>query len=151
MRFKDVEHLFRLAAVFLVGILVFLVARATLVPDDFGLLGHYRAGAVSEVAARPIAHAGQKACAECHADVVETRAAARHAAIACESCHGPLAKHADGSDAAKPARPDGRATCIRCHATRTGKPTRYPRVDVQEHAGDEKCVTCHSSHNPKIG
>jgi hypothetical protein len=150
MRFKDVEHLFRLAAVFLVGILVFVIARAVLVPDDFGVLGHYRLGAVADAAARPIVHAGQKACADCHADVVETRAAARHAHVACESCHGPLGKHADGSDETKPTRPDGRATCIRCHATRTGKPARYPRVDIQDHAGDQPCIACHSPHNPKL-
>lgn len=150
MKFRDVEHLFRLAAIFLAGILVFAVARAALVPDDFGVLGHYRASAVDDVRARPIAYAGQKACADCHTDIVDARAAARHASVACESCHGPLAAHADGRDEAKPPRPDGRTLCVRCHAARTGKPVRYPRVDVQEHAGDENCLTCHTPHNPRV-
>ena len=150
MKFRDIEHLFRLAAIFLGAILVFAIARAAIVPDDFGLLGHYRASAVDEVAALPIVHAGQKACADCHPDVVEARAVARHRAVACEACHGPLARHADGSDSARPARPEGRALCIRCHSAKTGKPKRYPTVDVKEHAGEENCLSCHKSHDPRM-
>jgi Cytochrome c554 and c-prime len=149
-RFKDVEHLVRLAVLFVAGLLVFSVARAALVPADFGTLGHYRAGAIADVRARPIAYAGQKACAECHVDVVETRAGARHAKIACESCHGPLATHAADPGTMTPKRPDARPLCVHCHAANTGKSTRYPIVDVQEHAGDDSCIGCHKPHNPKL-
>jgi hypothetical protein len=149
MKFREVEHLFRLAAIFAVGVLVFAIARAELVPEDFGRFGHYRASAVDEARLRPVVHAGQKACAECHGDVIETRAVARHKALSCETCHGPLAKHAAGEDDAKVKIPEVTALCIRCHAEKTGKPTRYPRVDVKDHAGDEKCVPCHKPHNPK--
>ena len=148
--FKDAEHLVRLAAIFAIGGLVFAVARAQMVPDDFGKLGHYRAGAIDDERARTPVHAGQAACTECHPDVVELRATARHKAVACEACHGALGSHATG-EVAKPARPDGRETCVRCHAAKTGKPRQYPTVPVKEHAGDEKCVTCHTPHNPKIG
>lgn len=149
-RFKDVEHLLRLAALFVVGLLVFGVARAALVPEDFGKYGHYRAGAIDDVRARPVHYAGQAACAECHDEVVATRAAARHTAIACESCHGPLAQHASAPDTVKPARPDARPLCVRCHAAKTGKPKRYPSVDIQEHAGGETCLSCHKPHDPRI-
>jgi len=147
--FKDAEHLIRLAAIFLVAGLLFVVARAQMVPDDFGRFGHYRAGAIDDARKPAPVHAGQAACAECHADVVTVRAAARHAAISCESCHGALASHASG-EVAKPARPDGRERCVRCHAARTGKPRQYPTVVVQDHAGDEKCITCHTPHDPRI-
>jgi hypothetical protein len=147
--FKDAEHLLRLAALFLAGLLVFAVARAQFVPATFGTLGHYRAAAIDDVRATPIAHAGQAACAECHADVVETRAQARHQAIACESCHGPLARHAADPAAMTPPRPDARPLCVHCHAANTGKTRRYPTVDVKEHAGDENCASCHTPHNPK--
>ena len=76
MKFRDVEHLFRLGALFVAAVLVFAVARAQLVPDDFGEYGHYRAGAVDDARMRPIVHAGQKACADCHVDVFEARSAA---------------------------------------------------------------------------
>jgi len=149
-RFKDVEHLLRLAGIFLFALLAFAVARAELVPAGFGKYGHYRAPAIDDVRARPIAYAGQAACAECHADVVDLRAKARHKAIACESCHGPLAKHADGTDPLKPTRPVATPLCVHCHAANTGKSTRYPTVDIKDHAGTESCLSCHKPHDPRI-
>lgn len=150
MKFRDVEHLYRLAALFVAGLLVFAVAKAELVPKDFGKYGHYRPGAVDDARARPIKHAGQKACAECHVDVIEARESARHKRLSCETCHGPLAKHATGDDETKVVIPDVTSLCVRCHAAKTGKPKQYPRVDVKDHAGDEKCVACHKPHNPKV-
>ena len=135
MKFRDVEHLFRLAAIFVLGTLLFLVFKAVMTPKDFGKYGHYRPASVEQMAARPIVYAGQKACAECHTDIVEQRA---------------LAKHADGTDETKPTRPDGKTLCVRCHAAKTGKPKRYPIVDIKEHAGDESCLTCHKPHDPRI-
>jgi hypothetical protein len=149
-RFKDVEHLVRLAALFLGGVLLFAVARAQFVPATFGDEGYYRASAVVEARQKPIVHAGQAACAECHVDVVELRAKARHKAIACESCHGPLARHAEAPDQVKPVRPEATPLCVHCHAANTGKSKRYPTVDVKEHAGTETCVTCHTPHDPRI-
>ena len=149
-RFKDVEHLLRLAALFLGGLLVFGIARAELVPPTFGQYGHYRAAAIDDVRAKPIEYAGHQACAECHSDIVELKAQARHKAIACETCHGPLARHAeDPGQVATPKRPEARPLCIRCHAAKTGKPAQYPSVDVKEHAGDENCLTCHKPHDPR--
>jgi hypothetical protein len=148
--FKDAEHLVRLAAIFAIGALVFVVARAQMVPDDFGKYGHYRAGAIDDERARTPMHAGQAACAECHTDIVELRAASRHKAVACESCHGAQGAHARG-EVEKPPRPNGRETCIRCHAAKTGKPRQYPTVVIKQHAGEEKCITCHTAHSPKIG
>jgi uncharacterized CHY-type Zn-finger protein len=148
--FKDVEHLVRLAALFLGFVLMFAIVRAEFVPVSFGTLGHYRANAIDDVRARPIVHAGQAACAECHTDVVGLRAQSRHKSIACESCHGPLARHADGSDEQKPARPVATPLCIHCHAANTGKSHRYPTVDIKDHAGGQSCVTCHKPHNPAI-
>lgn len=149
-RFKDVEHLVRLAALFVIGFVVFVVARSQLVPATFGQEGHYRASAVDDIRAKAPVHAGQAACAECHTDVVETRGKARHKAIACESCHGPLGSHADGSNAEKPKLPVATPLCTHCHAANTGKSKRYPTVDIKEHAGGESCTTCHTPHDPRI-
>ena len=149
-RFKDVEHLVRLAALFAVALLVFAVARAAMVPAGFGTLGHYRASAIDDVRALARVHAGQAACAECHADVVALRAQARHTAIACESCHGPLAAHAAGTDERKPARPTATPLCTHCHAANTGKSKRYPTVDIKDHAGGAECLSCHKPHDPRI-
>ena len=71
--FKDAEHLFRLAAVFVAGLVLFLLARGFLVPRSFGQYGHYRGTAIAEIAAHPIAFAGHQTCEACHSDVLEVK------------------------------------------------------------------------------
>jgi uncharacterized CHY-type Zn-finger protein len=149
-RLKDAEHLVRLAVLFGLGLLVFMIARAQMIPEGFGALGHYRPSAVVEARQKAPVYAGQAACADCHSDVVELRGQARHKAIACESCHGPLAKHAADPSEAKPERPKATPLCVHCHAANTGKPKRYPTVEIKDHAGGEECQTCHKPHNPRL-
>ena len=93
--FKDAGHLFRFAALFVVGTLTFLGIRGFFVPKSFGEYGHYRGNAIGEIAARPIHYAGHQACETCHTDVVDEKKDGKHAQVNCEACHGPLAKHAD--------------------------------------------------------
>jgi hypothetical protein len=147
---SDYVHLVRMAGLFVIGITAFVLLRMALVPADFGELGHYRTGALKDNMARPPAFAGQAACVECHADVAEVRAKGRHAHVSCESCHGALAAHAAEPDAAKPARPDTRKTCVTCHTASISKPKAFPQIVPAEHAPDGSCAECHVVHNPKI-
>lgn len=147
-RFKDVEHLIRLAALFVAGLLLFVVARAALVPKDFGKYGHYRAGAIDDAAARPLSYAGRARCAECHDDVVISQAAAGHKNLGCETCHGALLKHADDPEVGV-AKADGQMLCLRCHAANTGKPAHQPTVVAKDHSDEDSCVSCHKPHDPR--
>ncbi|HUR33236.1 MAG TPA: cytochrome c3 family protein [Vicinamibacterales bacterium] len=149
-RFRSYSHLIRMAALFVCGIAVFLVGRSLFVPSDFGVHGHYRAGALDAARVRPITFAGQAACVECHGDIGDLRKTARHARVACESCHGPLATHAAGEEPRRPAPPDGQVTCIGCHLKNRSKPAAFPQIEVADHAGDNKCIECHNPHAPKI-
>jgi len=149
-RAGDYVHLVRMAGVFAVGVAAFILLRWLMVPADFGVLGHYRTGALSDNMARPIAFAGQAACIECHPDVAEVRAKGRHAKVACEACHGALASHAAKPDGPKPVRPDPRKTCIICHTASIAKPKAFPQVVPAEHAPEGSCADCHIVHNPKI-
>jgi hypothetical protein len=139
------------AGLFLGGLLVFLFLKAVLVPEGFGMYGHYRAGALDDVSARPMAFAGAGACTDCHSDVVEAKKAGKHAGVRCEACHGPLAGHAQGEDAAatKPARP-GAELCAVCHAANVAKPAGFPQVQVKEHAEPGTCFECHKAHQPGV-
>jgi predicted CXXCH cytochrome family protein len=148
-RWKDYEHLLRMAGLFAAGTAVFLIAQAVLVPADFGQVGHYRTGALTANRARTPAFAGQAACVDCHPDVVEARAANQHKDVRCEACHGPLAKHA--SEGVKVVRPDPATLCVKCHAANPARPASFPQVKAAEHAGGEVCTTCHSAHAPRIG
>ena len=147
---NNYAHLVRMAALFVAGILLFLVGRAWFVPADFGVYGHYRAGALDDARVHPISFAGQAACIDCHSDIGELRKTARHARVSCESCHGPLAGHAGGGEPLKPSHPDGRTTCIGCHVKSVSKPSAFPQVDVADHAGDNACIDCHNPHAPKL-
>ncbi|MGB2716553.1 MAG: cytochrome c3 family protein [Vicinamibacterales bacterium] len=146
--FRDFEHLVRLAGLFLVGLLVFAVARAAYVPKDFGKYGHYRPGSLDDEAAHTPIYAGRARCVECHEDVVAIAAPSRHKNLGCEGCHGALKQHADNPEVAVP-QPDGRADCMRCHSARTGRPANFLNIDAEEHSGADACVSCHKPHDPR--
>jgi uncharacterized CHY-type Zn-finger protein len=147
--YKDAGHLFWLAAVFLVGILMFLAVRRFMVPRSFGQYGHYRGRAIAEIAARPIRFAGHQTCETCHPDVLAIKKNGKHAQVNCEACHGPLAKHAD-DPSFDPGKPDTRVLCVRCHAASAAKPKSFPQVDAAEHSHGLACETCHQPHNPLL-
>ena len=148
--FKDAGHLFRLAGVFVAGLLIFLVIRGFLVPKSFGQFGHYRADAVTEIAARPIKFAGHESCEGCHAVVLDKKKNGKHAGVNCEACHGPQAQHVDDPTSVKPAKLDTAVLCARCHEANAAKPRNFPQVDTEEHSTGLPCDTCHQPHSPVI-
>ena len=148
--FRDSGHLIRPALVILAGLAAFIVLRQAVIPKAFGQYGHYRPGALELVRQRPIAYAGQQQCALCHDDQAKVRAEGKHANVACEACHGPLAKHADDPGALIPKLPDVATLCVRCHEKNAAKPTGFPQVVSAEHSGGMVCNTCHKPHNPHL-
>ena len=148
--FKDREHLFRAAGLLLAFVLAFIVLRSLFVPEGFGALGHYRAAALDEVRAREVTFAGQPACAECHQDVLDAKAAGAHKTVHCEACHEALAKHAEAPDQVTPTLPEPRVLCIRCHERSVARPRSFPQIEPAEHAGESSCTDCHVPHVPGI-
>ncbi len=149
-RFKDKEHLVRMAALFLGALAIFLVFRALMVPKGFGTYGHYREGALADSAGRPLHFAGRKACEECHTDIADQRKGSKHEKVSCEACHGPLAEHAADPDKLKPQKPDGKTLCLVCHAENVAKPKGFPQVNPQEHGDGGPCTGCHKPHHPEV-
>lgn len=147
--FGSGEHLMRVVLLFAAGLLVFLGLKAALVPKGFGVYGHYRAGALDDNRARPVAFAGRTACGDCHDDKPPVLAKGRHATVGCEACHGPLAAHIEDSEAPKPVRPPVPGLCLRCHGKTTGRPAAFPQIVPADHAGDTRCTECHSPHDPE--
>ena len=148
--FEDREHLIRMVLLFVAVLVVFVIVRGVLLPEGFGVYGHFRAGAVDDNRVRPLAFAGAAACAECHEEAVGVRAGGRHAAVNCEACHGALARHAEAPDALKPARPEPKSLCLSCHQDNVAKPAAFPQVDPADHGEGEACNACHQPHNPKV-
>ena len=147
---RDSAHLIRPALVLLAALGLFLVIRAAVVPKGFGKYGHFRPAALDFIRSRPISYAGQDTCVACHDDQAKARAAGRHAHVACEACHGPLAAHAGDPSAVKPVLPDVANLCRRCHEKDAAKPTGFPQVILNGHSGGMLCNTCHQPHNPKL-
>lgn len=145
------SHILRMAGLFVVGLVLFLVVRALLVPADFGTYGHFRAGALEDNRAIPITYAGRADCAGCHDEVVEVKKAGRHGELGCETCHGALLAHAENPVAVVPERPDPRRTCLVCHERNVGQPEWFKAIVVEEHAPSGACADCHVPHSPAIG
>jgi len=148
--FQDKEHLLRVAGLFTVGVVAFLILQAVLVPKDFGVYGHFRAGALADNEKRPLDFAGRAACGECHIDEAGAIKGGKHAGVGCEACHGPLARHAEDASAQKAERPDGRMLCLRCHAANVAKPAAFPQVEPPEHSAEGSCLECHPAHSPAL-
>jgi len=146
--FRDAEHLFRFAAVFVALGLAFLVARAVFTPKGFGTYGHYRAGALVDARARPLTFAGRTACLDCHEEIDVAKKTGKHAGIGCEACHGPAEAHVADPAAVVPQRPDAKTLCVVCHLENLAKPKGFPQIDPTNHAGDDNCVKCHKAHVP---
>jgi hypothetical protein len=147
---RDYEHVGRVAGVFLVAVLLFVAWRWAMVPSDFGVYGHFRAGAIVEAAEGTLRYAGQASCVDCHSDVQTLRLSGSHQVVSCESCHGPLGDHARGETDVAPIRPSSRGVCLTCHTSRIGMPLAFPTIIVNEHSESGPCTDCHASHNPGI-
>lgn len=148
--FKDREHLVRLAGLFVLAAAGFLFVRALFVPKGFGAYGHYRAGALEDVAARPLRFAGRKACLDCHQDMADSLATGKHSTLGCEACHGALAAHVEDPTGSPAHKPDTKQLCPVCHAANSARPKTFPQVDVKEHAADAACKDCHAPHHPNL-
>ncbi|MBI2840998.1 MAG: hypothetical protein HYX75_21985 [Acidobacteria bacterium] len=148
--FKDKEHLVRMVGLFGIGFLLFGLMKIILVPNSFGLYGHYRGDSLAEVAAQPVAYAGRGACIDCHSDIDEARTGSKHAVIGCEACHGPLAAHVAEPEKLKPKLPDGEKICLRCHLANPARPVSFPQITLKDHSTDDPCTSCHPAHHPEI-
>lgn len=149
--FRNAEHLIRVLILLVLGIAAFLLVRRAVIPAEFGKYGHFRPGAMDDIRARPINFAGHQTCEACHSDQADVKGKGKHANIACEACHGPLAKHAEDPASVVPQLPDTAVLCARCHEASQAKPKWFPQVVAAEHSGGVACNTCHKPHDPKIG
>ena len=147
---KDAAHLIRLAAAFTAGLVVFLALRGLFVPKSFGEFGHYRGVALGEIAAQPVSYAGHEVCEGCHDGILQVKRVGRHARVACETCHGPQARHTEDPGNIVPLKLDTAVLCPRCHEASYSKPMDFPQVHAAEHSSDIPCDTCHEPHSPRI-
>lgn len=144
------KQLFPLAALFGLALAALITARTLLVPESFGIYGHYRADVVDEIAAQPVVYAGAKVCNDCHDDIVELKEGSHHAGVACETCHGPAWAHTEAPDEVTPDIPRGRGFCPLCHGYEPSRPSGFPQILADRHNPGRPCMACHNPHNPLL-
>jgi ribosomal protein L37AE/L43A len=125
----------------MVIVTLYLTARYFLTPQSFGMYGWYRAVALEEIAARPTTYAGQKACDECHSEVVQRLAKYEHKTVSCESCHGTGQAHAENPDVSVAKLTYSH--CVRCHEADPARPKWLKQVKSKEHYTGQRCTECH--------
>jgi hypothetical protein len=139
----------RLLLVFTVFIGLMLLAMHYLTPDSWGLYGHYRAKALTEIADKQAKYVQMETCAMCHDSIAEFKSQGNHKPLQCEVCHGPGYKHVDDPENIKMEIPQGRQLCLRCHTKNAATPKGViNQIDPAEHYSEEDCITCHNPHQP---
>ena len=155
----DLSYRIRLLIVLIsIGVLAGggLLFKKLLIPDSFGVYGHYRADAISEAALVPIRHGTNASCFKCHPYEAKIHKKGRHKTISCEFCHGTYADHvADGKKAGTlPVKKEKEITtlCLRCHNTeiKARHEEVIKTVAMPNHLRDQKVKlthTCNQCHH----
>jgi hypothetical protein len=141
-----------LAGVALVAVLaVTAIATVVVVPWVYGEYGfHPQENARSWAALTP-EYADSTLCGRCHMAEYAPWQETGHRTVVCESCHGPLARHAATAPADAPAGSLGIAKpaaglCATCHEQSPARPAEFAQVDLGAHYGGAPCLGCHDSH-----
>ena len=151
------SHVWRPLYIVLGVIVLVMLARAILVPEDFGIgergymYGWHRKGNEADWKAVKVKYKGTDYCKKCHQDKYNDLRQSPHAAIQCENCHGPALGHPDDPPTLTIDR--SRGLCIRCHARLPyhGSGRGAIRgINPETHHPEAECVLCHYPHNPKL-
>jgi hypothetical protein len=138
----------RLAVVTVVLITAVLVVRFVVVPRTLSSTPLHEATTIQRELAEPIRFGGAEVCGACHVDQMDIKLAGYHKSLACETCHGPAADHAENPEGVKPYAPRDRSFCPKCHAYDAARPTGFPQINPTEHNPVLACITCHNPHDP---
>lgn len=160
MIIKMKSHVLRPLWVVLALIGIILIARAIVVPPDFGIhergymYGWYRKGNEEDWKATKIKYQTREYCKDCHDVLYKKVTSSKHAGVQCENCHGPAGDHPEKPEKLNIDR--SRELCLRCHAYIPYRPMRYAELqtgtitlkmqDPDTHNPDTECVTCHNVH-----
>jgi len=170
---RHARHFVRLLVLLAVTVVAFVRVRAMVVPKDFGALGHFRASAIKEAAAREPRHLGSKECADCHSEIYNPWVNGKHSTPQCENCHGPGFLHVKVvSEDSVDAYPDpikrnrnalrvtsGIQECKWCHLKTFERPSTLKSIkSVEGHFSehhrpftpDSKCTDCHDPHTTVV-
>lgn len=147
------QHLVRAGIILgAVMILVFVVPRVVPIPvelEPFGFYPKNSEGNAREWASLPAQYLDPQFCHECHQNKQRILENSEHSPVTCENCHGPGRQHME--EGTKPIVDISREACATCHGRVLGRPVDFPQVNLNEHGGISKCISCHNPHKPGRG
>jgi DnaJ-class molecular chaperone len=138
----------RIAVVTAVLLALVVLVRFFVIPASYFSRELHEAATVRRETVKPISFAGAATCAECHEEEADRKSKGYHRGLACETCHGPSAKHAEEPTEVKPFAPRERKFCPLCHAYDSARPTGFPQINPIAHNPLRPCITCHDPHDP---
>lgn len=150
------NHVWRPLYVALGIVVLILIVRVAVVPDDFGvhergyMYGWYRKSNEAEWRTVSVKYRTTVYCRECHGDKFDDIRDSPHASIMCENCHGPALGHPKDPPTMTIDR--SRALCIRCHSFlpyRASGRGAIRGIDPLTHNPEAECVLCHYPHDPR--
>jgi len=151
------SHVWRPLFVAIGLVLLIIVVRSFLVPDDFGvwergyMYGWHRKGNEAEWKKVTVKYKTKAYCKECHAEKVESIDRSPHGILPCENCHGPAMNHPE--DPPTLTIDHSRELCIRCHAklfTPSSGRSKIRGIDPVTHNPGAECSLCHDPHHPNL-
>jgi hypothetical protein len=151
------SHVWRPLYVVLAIVVLILLFRAFYVPEDFGVqergytFGYHRLSNEQEWKDFPAKYRDNSYCQGCHYDQAEVFAAAQHAMLSCENCHGAAFDHPENPEKLHIDR--SRALCLRCHSqlyTPSSGRSDIAGINPLEHNAGIECSACHNPHNPSL-
>jgi hypothetical protein len=142
------EQILRLATVAGVLLVAVLALRFAILPRAYFSTRLHQASTVEREMAKPVSYAGVATCRECHSEEFDKKSQGYHRNLACETCHGPSARHAEDPTAVKPYAPRDRKFCPVCHGYDPSRPTGFPQINPTSHNPLRACITCHNPHDP---
>lgn len=149
------NHIWRPFYLALCIVLLILIVRAFVVPQDFGIqergymYGWHRLGNEQEWKHVAVKYRTSAYCKECHGAIWADLQRSPHARIMCENCHGPALGHPQDPPTLTINRK--RTLCLRCHSRlpyKTSGRGAIRGIDPETHNPEAECVLCHYPHNP---
>jgi hypothetical protein len=158
-------HVYRLLLVLVLALGAFFGLKRFAVPESWDSANWYRRDALALLGQQPTVYGGNASCAssrchdprENHDAHLEMLAGAVHKGLACESCHGSLARHVEGDQVVGPAHLERTSeTCLRCHRNVLGREGKlgtfdpeFPIHKVMKVSQSTYCGNCHNPHAPR--
>ena len=153
-------HVVRILLTLVGALIVAVLLRPLVLPNEFGEHGHYRPGAVEDEKNRPARNMTNESCYACHKNIRKIHKKGVHESVSCEVCHGAYADHVqDGlviGEMPVVRGDDIKPLCLRCHneIIRARPPESIKMISLPEHLEQKKvrtdhiCNQCHHVHAP---